>query len=219
MIDIFLIILIIMIFSLFIMVKVNKELTHLYHANQYMAGVDIGEYFSVAYHAVELFEKSLVLTSDLKRLPFLLGGKLYFWFDSHIHVSMVASGLAGVGATIVLMNGSYEAGDFDNFRALMQDDRAEDDILLVSHGFFGAVAGESPFVDIQNSHWDFEGQKILYDTITMIIFIDCDANVSAQNFSLTNIEAIYEIEIDWRPFNKAEMQEFIMEHIYAKQGD
>ena len=219
MINIFLLTIIITIVSLLVMVKITKEMTHIYHANQYIAGVDIGAANSVAYNANELFEKSLVLTSDLKRLPFLLGGKLYFWFDSHIHTSLIASGLAGVGCTIVLMNGTYEQGDFATFRDLVQDERAQDDILLVSHAFWHSIAANVGTQDIQASHWDFEGQKILYDTITMIIFVDCDANVASQNFSLTNIECVYELEIDWRPFNKAEMNEFIMEHIYAKQGD
>ena len=60
------------------MVKVNKDLTHIYHNHVYSEEVAIGADSGRSEINHELFEKSLALTSDLKRLPFLLGGKLTF---------------------------------------------------------------------------------------------------------------------------------------------
>ena len=203
------------------MVKISKELTHIYH-NQLASGlINIGDAESRADEITTLFDKSLVLTSDLKRLPYLLGGKLFVWYDSHILISMTASTVVGVGFTVVLLNGTYEIADYVNFADLMGNTRAVDDILLVLHGSFHTIASTQAgnVVNVPISHWDFEGQKILYDSITLMVFLDADANVATATFSGSNIKVNYELEIDWRPLNKAELMEFLMEHIYAKQGD
>lgn len=171
---------------------------------------------------LELFDKSLALTSDLKRLPFLLGGKVYFWLDAHALYGVGLSTLTGLGVTVVLMNGNYMQGDFLNWTALISDERANDDILLVTHGslhYHLGVAEYNVAVNIKQSHWDFEGQIVLFDTLSILIFLDADTNVSSADYLTGKIKGEAEIEIDWRPFSKGELQEFIMEHIYAKQGD
>lgn len=203
------------------MVKLIKQLTHIYHETVNSGQMPIGAASSVNSKQTELFEKSLALTQDLKRLPFLLGGKVYFWLDAHALYSVALSTLVGLGFTAVLMNGSYIDEDFGSVFDLFANPSAVDDILLVCHGNIDYII--SPLVglntEIQTSHWDFEGNVVLFDTITLFIFLDADTNVSVSDFASGKIKAQFELEIDWRPFSKAELQEFIMEHIYAKQGD
>lgn len=203
------------------MVKVNKPLTHIYHADiDNLNAIVIGQNATRATLNYELFAKSLVLTSDLKRLPYLLGGKIFIWYDSHILVNIVGSALTGIGFTVVLLNGTFDAGNYGNFNEIMDDNEAVDDILLVLHGSFHAAAGTAPVPpNVPISHWDFEGKKILYDTISLLMFLDADTNVGTADFSASNIIPSFELEIDWEPINKAEMMEFLTEHIYAKQGD
>lgn len=205
------------------MVKISKNLTHIYHLSKCSGIVAIGTAKSNNTVQEELFKKSLALTSDLERLPFLLGGKVYFWLDSAIFGNILTSAISGVGVTVVLMNGSYNNDDFDLWEALYNNPKAKDDILLVCHGIISQVTGTAPEyainVDARDSHWDFEGQIVLFDTITLLIFVDVDTNVSSADFLGCRIRGEAEIEIDWRPFSKGELQEFIMEHIYAKQGD
>lgn len=197
----------------------KKELTHIYHRVKWAEAIAIGDASDQSHVHEELFAKSLVLTSDLKRLPYLLGGKVNIWYDSHILVNMVASGLVGLGFTVVLLNGSYDSADFVHFGEVLDDPRASDDVLLILHGSFHAAAGLAPVPpNVPISHWDFEGKKILYDTITLMCFLDADTNVATAIFG-SNIRFMYELEIDWQPLNKIEMMEFLMEHIYAKQGD
>lgn len=207
------------IFSLFAMVRVKKQLTHIYHEKIDGGIVNIGENKSFEEVTTELFAKQLVLTSDLKRLPYLLGGKLSLWVDAHIGTSLIASGLRGVGINAVLMNGFYDGASFQTYPALMLDDKAQSDILMTAFGVVDALASEVASFSLPSSHWDFEGDKILYDTITLIVFLDCDTNVATSVFGASNTKAMYELEIDWKPIDKPELMEFLMEHIYARQGD
>lgn len=203
------------------MVKINKELTHIYHRQINMAGIPIGGALSGTGHVTTLFDKSLVLTQDIKRLPYLLGGKLFIWYDAHILINLVASGLVGLGFTIALLNGDYDIDNYVGFSDLMDDFKAIDDLLFVLHGSFHTIASTQAgnVINVPISHWDFEGEKILYDSFTLMGFLDCDTNVATADFPLGNVRMNYELEIDWKPTNKAEMMEFITEHIYAKQGD
>lgn len=203
------------------MVKIQKELTHIYHDVIRNAEIVIGDSSSVISRQTELFSKSLALTQDLKRLPFMLGGKVYFWLDAHALYNVTLSSLVGLGITVVLLNGSYEPDDFVTYGELIGDERVKDDVLLVAHGSLHyhttPLAGIA--LETTPSHWDFEGNVVLFDTITLFIFLDADTNVASADYLENKIKAEYEIEVDWRPFSKAELQEYIMEHIYAKQGD
>lgn len=197
---------------------VKKSLTHIYQNGQAGAVVAIGDFNSVSQKYIELFEKALVLTSDLKRLPFLLGGRLFFWYDAHIPISLVASTLAGVGFTAVLLNGNHVLPD--TFLAMMGDRTLVDDLLLTCHGIITAqAAGAGYMIHVEDSHWDFEGEVPLFDSLTLGMFTDCDNNVASANFGAGLIRVHMEIEVDWKPFSAAELKEFLMEHIYAKQGD
>ncbi len=202
--------------------KVNKELTHIYHINVSQGTITVGSAYEASEEQEELFEKSLVLTSDIKRLPYLLGGKVGFWWDANILTNMLASGLSGVGVDAILMNGEYTGNAFANLATLLADDNAKDDMLLWSHADFQLFVGTAPEygvnIEVQTGHWDFEGAVILYDKITLLIFSDANTNVSTTGFT-TNVKALAEIEIDWKQINKPELMDFIVEHIYAKQGD
>ena len=204
------------------MVKLQKELTHIYHESRGNAVISIGDSSSVNARQDELFSKSLALTQDLKRLPFLLGGKVYFWLDAHALYNVGTATLTGLGITVVLLNGNYDAAEFDTYADLVLNERAQADVLMVCHGSLHYHAGANEYgvaVNATPSHWDFEGNVVLFDTISMFIFLDADTNVAAADYAINKVKAEYEIEVDWRPFSKAELQEFIMEHIYAKQGD
>ena len=200
------------------MVKIKKNMTHIYHDNIKMAQIDIGSSKSVNNKQITLFDKSLVLTSDLKRLPLLLGGKLMINSTGNFNLDMGASNLDGLELWGVLMNGSYDADDFTQPDDLINDEKARADILLMILGLCTIDTNKVLF-QLSDSHWDFEGQKILYDAMTLLIFVEGNTNVSVANFDENNIELIMEIEIDWEPVSKAELEEFVLEHIYAKQGD
>ena len=196
----------------------KKEFTHIYHEYIQMNEIVIGVAQSSAHNQVELFEKSLVLTSDIKRLPLLLGGKLTFTTTGHLLTNMAASVITGLVWTGFLMNGTYDANLYAEPYEVWEDDRAKDDILL--HLFGVAISGsDAAVLDIQDSHWDFEGKKILYDTITLLMFAQSNVNVATSNLGRVNGYLTLEIEVDWAPVSPAELKEFVLEHIYAKQGD
>lgn len=197
----------------------KRELTHLYHQYIQNGQIAIGDFQITNEEKITLFEKSLVLTSDLKRLPYLLGGRLLIGLHANVATNIIASVINAITFDLVLLNGDYDAADFNEAEDVITDDKAKDDILLMAHGYIHALAGDTPTVDIQQSAWDFEGQKILYDTLTLLGFSYANANIGTAAFGPKNLKGFMEIEVDWKPLNKAEMMEFLMEHIYAKQGD
>lgn len=198
----------------------KKEFTHIYHEKVEANTVAIGDSLSNAIKNIELFQKSLVLTGDIKRLPVLLGGKLAFLINAHSFNKMSTSVLSGLEVAGVLMNGHYEQDDFTDLAAIYDDDRAKDDMLMTVWGIMAIkVPYDNPCIEITDSHWDFEGKTILYDTLTLIMFLAGNANVGSADLDGHLFNLTMEIEVDWEPINQKEMQEFIMEHIYAKQGD
>lgn len=198
----------------------KKLLTHIYHEKTEAGTIAIGDDASNRVNNIELFDKSLVLTGDIKRLPMLLGGKLSFLFNPHALNKMSTSVLSGLTMAGCLMNGHYSEDDFNDLAAIYNDERAKDDILLTVHASMNIkVPYDNPCIEVQDSHWDFEGKAILYDTITLMMFLSANQNVGTADLDGFLFNVAMEIEVDWDPISKPEMQEFIMEHIYAKQGD
>lgn len=201
----------------------KKELTHIEHIFEKDAvGIGIGSDHWYWEERLSLFEKSLILTSDLKRLPYMLGGKVFIQTQAELMSNMLASAVGGLEVTILLMNGYYTANDYDRFNfgeeSLVDDSRAVNDILLICHGrWHFDTTNNLAVAEVQESHWDFEGQKLLFDTVTMLSF--ARTNVAVANAILELPSGICEFEVDWRPVNKPELIEFMLEHIYAREGD
>lgn len=201
-------------------VEVERPDTHLYSEHVQAADIQIGQNYKAAAETITLFEKSLVLTSDLKRLPYLVGGKLSCYFDTTIHSDLVTAVLAGLHITSVLLNGDWKAtidGQIGTYKSIIQDKPGRrKEILLVAHGFVWRDTA-TLMIYFEPEHFQYVGEKVLYDTITLALFADAGAAAQAALASYAWSEML--IEVDWKPLNEDDLQEFLMEHIYARGGE
>lgn len=200
----------------------QKELTHIYTLHRSIGSVNIGSSSRIQATPLELFAKTLPLTSDLKRLPYLLGFNMHVWLSPDISGEVGAGAVENIAFSGILLNGTYTA-TFSRAQDVLDDPRASDDIIGMCSGIVlttGLIGADQPkSIDIQNFAWDFEGRKILYDTVTLLTFAETEVNVGDSAIAEDMIDIIVHMEVDWRPVSLKEIQEFIMEHIYAKQGD
>lgn len=204
------------------MVMIDRPNTHIYHMDIKAPTLDIGKEIIVAVVTLELYDKSLVLTSDIKKLPYLLGGSLKVFHDVSLRGDLAASGLGGVATHAILMNGDWSAilnGELRYQEAILDVPSRQKEILLVAHSTVYQNATIFYFVVVTDqAPWDFEGEHILYDTISLVIFADVDTAVGGTPLgSYSWSEAI--LEIDWKDINKKELDDYIREHIFARAGD
>ena len=201
----------------------KRPQTHIYLEYCVMEAIGSGKESTVSVKHIELYDKSLVLTSDIKQLPFLVGGGLNGFFDPSIMDDLVASGASGMQCDMVLLNGQYDDalfGDALNYGALYQSDilaipGRRKDVLLVAHiSIMHKTAAATTVFFNDPSKWDFEGEAILYDTLTLLCFTNTDVSLGAGFSGYGHCEAI--LEIDWKPISTKEMDEFIRESIFAR---
>jgi len=203
-------------------VNVNKQDTHIYFDYLEAGEITVGAEKDVVSEGIELYDKSLVLTSDIKRLPHLLGGSLKAFYDSSLIDDLIASGLTGIDITVVLMNGDYSGifigGTNDYVPDLLEVPSRRKDVLMVSHKIFSLNAANNVIIfQEDNDFWDFEGEVILMDTITLVIFANAGSAVSSVALaSYAWAESI--LEIDWKPISNKDLQDYVMEHVFARQG-
>lgn len=202
-------------------VEIEKADTHIYSEYVSATSINTGEATSIAAVPIVLFDKSLVLTSDLKRLPYIVGGKCAVYFDPTIHTDLVTSVLAGLHVTVALFNGDMVseldgANNLTWIQAIMDVLSRKKELLMVAHGLI--------WRDVQNLELEFDhgqflysGEKILYDTLTLAIFANSDANPTQALASFAWGEVV--IEVDWKEFSEADLKEFLLEHVYARGGD
>jgi hypothetical protein len=153
----------------------------------------------------ELYEKSLALTSDLKRVPILRGIHVSWDVSAGWVQSMGGEGIVEYNAEVQLYNAPA-------------DDQDDDEILGEWEMDLTIVAG-SP--DVSKTIWaddegyQFEGGILLNDTISFGTQVATDGtNVGADLVSLATCVIV--LEVDWVKLTKAQMNEFIQEHLFAR---
>jgi hypothetical protein len=157
-------------------------------------------------NSYEFYEKSLALTSDLKRVPILRA--------IHASWSPAAGWVQSIGGTgAVEWNGQVIMYNAPNA------DQDPDEILGEWEFDFTIVAG-SP--DVAKTIWGddegyvFQGGILLNDTVSFKTSAATDGtNVSGDLTPLA--EVILVLEVDWVKLTKAQMNEFIQEHLFARR--
>jgi hypothetical protein len=184
------------------------ELNHLYKVQASNDEIAIGQNTVITYQPMELFEKSLALTSDLRRVPILRGSHLTGWLDRLIKSSIVASGLNLVTFTIEVYSG-YSDGVTSDIGGL------EDLLLHKQMVVFYNNTATTFFIHVEEAPWDYEGGMLLSDYVTLVLTTATDANVAGTAFPANMLYAHMFLEIDWFPINKNEFKNFILESVYA----
>lgn len=185
------------------MVKPNLkyELNHIDSVGLASLGIAIGVQNSTAEVELQLFEKSLALTSDLKRLPILRSKKGIITFGGNIGGLMGGSGLGGLTATINLYNGIIDTKN----------------IIDVMEVFVSQSGNIIQSTTENHESWDLEGGILLKDKLTMVLALSGSGLVAAADIPAGILFARWLLEIDWTPVSKKEFEEFILESVYAEQ--
>jgi len=177
------------------------NLNHIYQtadANDTMAG---GTTYQQKVNTQELFERPLALASDLKRLPILRGLSGGIRAYASLRDNMLAAGCITSTVICSVYNGDVEA---DNLIG-----------RWAAHAFYWD-ATKSFDLEIEPVTWDYEGGVLLMDEIN-IVFELANAPTNPNNFGASWAYDLF-LEIDWTPVSKAQLQDFIMEYLYAR-GD
>ena len=198
------------------MVNVGQKynLNHIYDEKLYNGTILVGASSDTIIKGITLFERSLALTSDLKRLPILRSLSFLPDISALIVSSMTASNLTNLKVQIELFNENLTAEEYEIILADQEGLITVDRIWGATiHAYYNASLGFQLQIDCES--WDFEGGKLLNDKLTLGLYAQANGNVAGTSFppSMAGFTAF--LEIDWVPVTKNEFQEFILENVYA----
>jgi len=181
--------------------KTEYELNHIYHIRVLNTEISVGDKTCTITTLLELFQKSLALTSDLKRLPILRGitgtWLMYAGFDS----SLVATG-----------NGEFNC----QVRLYNDDDTSDIEQMIWEVMAYGAGDGTNlQCIALPALSWDYEGGVLLNNEIALWFEFSLKDDAVTNAFPASYIGVSLFLEIDWYPVSKKEFQEFILENVYA----
>jgi len=188
------------------MVSINEKynLNHIYHINTTSSVISIGSANSANTEELELFQKSLALASDLKRLPILRGIFASTDFSVAAPNEMNTSSIRNIKWSVELYNDDVESQD-------------EGELLARWTLYCAQTNGVLEFVGFDMSSWDYEGGILLSDKVSIKGELFSSSNVATADFPADRFNGDVFLEIDWVPVSKSQLDDFIREHIYAKQ--
>lgn len=187
--------------------KTGYELNHIYNflsesdeqAAAASASEDIQE--------IELFDKSLALASDLKRLPIMRGGSIKFRIHRNFIPYLVGAVVVGFTARCTLYN-------------CAANEVADRHRLGTANLYCNIViANIDGLLVVNDWNWDYEGGVLLNPTITIVMSNGTNVAITGDALPEGMIKAEVDIEIDWHPITKKQFEEYIVESVYAKEAE
>lgn len=197
--------------------SLKYELNHIYYQVKASAQVDIGDDYSDIADWIEFFEKSLALTSDLKRLPILRS----LWVDKQVSkailAAMVASGISHAQAVITVFNEDLTQEEIDvilnNIQTLEEHDVIWSGTVDI---WYSAVAPVYMHESFCIPVWQLAGGKLLNNKITTNVRVLTNAVAAGAAFPTASFCFPVFMEVDWTPVTKEQFEQYILEHVYAK---
>ena len=158
------------------------------------------------------FEKSLALSSDLKRLPIIRSAQIIPHFDARLAAALT-------GAAVNLM--TFRIRIFNREDVPDQDDDDEKDNGLIGEVSCYCSVASSKWVILEVEHfeWFLKG-GLVNDAgkVSMWGQIRFDGTTATNPIPAGYIEAICQLEIDWFPVSDKQMKDFAVEHIFARDA-
>ena len=202
----------------------SKNLNHIYNKVLPCPGLVIGLTFNSDTFELELFERSLALTSDLKKLPILVGIHCFPNIFSAIAQKKTSSGITGLATMLLIFNGDIDVDLEDSVFTRDADfiDQLNESGNLIWTGYWKGEQGGSPVSHILETvnkpAWDYEGAILLTHELNFLVITAADAAVSSVDLPATLMSWHCMFEVDWMPVSKPKMTEYIVENVYAR-GD
>lgn len=197
----------------------KRALNHIYPIYAISPQLDVGEvHHSVVCNRRVLFEKSMVLAEDLDRLPCLVGHMSSGWTEEDMIAIMGVGGVQKLQADFFLIDGNVNDNEVVGIDTIQQMVESFDmnilahlhiDVIMHITASIGTVIND-------RCSWDFEGQRVLSDTISIVGNIrtndPVEGAIQARAFS-----SLFLLEIDWKPITKKQLTEYLMEHVYTQR--
>lgn len=185
--------------------KVDYELNHIYRlaTNNPELIVAVTEWDNS--EELELFQKSLALASDLKRLPVLRSLSGCVELDADMRAHMGNASVEIIDFILKLYNG--DANEMD----------AEHQIWAGAGVIYFDTTAKTAQIHLPNIDWDYEGGLLLGDTITLGLIGECDGAVTTNIIPSAMLKAVIFLEIDWTPITSKQLDDYIKEHVYARE--
>lgn len=184
--------------------QLTYNLNHIYRVYVYQGEIAVGasEDDSETDFQLELYERSIALAGDLKKLPVLRGLSGSWSLNGAIISRMGAAGssINGINCEIIV----YDANDND------------EDWELIRYSLFVYQESGSHVVEKEPIVWDYEGGYVLNNTITIRIITSASNNAATNAFPEKTIEAYVFFEVDWVPATKQQVTDYINEFIFAR---
>lgn len=184
--------------------KTEYELNHLYPVQVLQQEIAIGAAQDVSYQTIQLFNKSLALASDLKRLPILRGFSGSWSLPPALGFAMNASGVTEISLSAAIYN-------------CKQEDIGIDKIIARFNAKVVAVAAAVTVIDFENIYDNIVGGILCGEELTIQLITTCNQVAAGAAFAADNFYVIAIPEIDWLPISKKQFEEFILESVYAKE--
>jgi hypothetical protein len=193
------------------------NLNHIYVTPIGNEAVVIGADQSIEIVELTLFEKSLALTSDLKRLPIIRGITIQLVPEATFCGYSNTCGVPGVKAECLVYNKTFTEAEIEAIFAANEQYDNKNDLLWCDHLLVQYILASSVLsITRNNAVWPFRGGVLADNVMTIALDLHMSGNVSTSDFPADEIKAIVFCEVDWVPISSKEFQEYILENVYAE---
>jgi hypothetical protein len=195
--------------------ELSYNLNHVYTEQIGNAEVAIGAHSDLSTASMELFDKSLALTSDLKRLPVIRSVAISPEFARTLAGALAASGIVFSVWSIAVWNGEYTVTELDGY--ISNHEETEHGLLwhLTACIFYNTTSGIFT-ITYSNPVWPYRGGILAENELTLHSYWGLDANVAGTALPADTAFARFYIEVDWVPVSKKEFEAFVLEAYYAR---
>jgi hypothetical protein len=197
------------------MVNANQKynLNHIYYKYCAPGNLAVGYHVELDVIDIELFNKSLALTSDLKRLPILRSIMVNERYGRLTAAQMQASAVTNAILTLIVLNEKLNVAELETvwLNNLWEDH----EVIYCAEMTIQQTAGQLTYHQLNESAWSFLGGILLGSNLTIGLITATATNVAAAQLPPVGAFDFF-AEIDWQPVSKDEFEQFILENVYAK---
>ena len=168
-----------------------------------------------------LFEKSLALTGDLKRLPVIRSISLQINPKPNCYYYLSLTGAIEIKADFLLFNKTFTEAELEAIWNASEQYDSKNDILWSTYFICHcrpapANGNENIAYIVPNPVWPFRGGILAKNILTLALTATLNGAAAGTSFPADAIMGIAYVEIDWVPISTNEFKEYILESVYAE---
>ena len=188
----------------------NEQLNHFYKVNTNPTRIEIGDTTGLVNNdTIELYEKSLALMSELKRLPIIRSAEAIFG-AADLFKLMDASAINGFTLTVQMFNGKKEITSFGDYT---DEDMFFHKELTIQVNDSTAATNTSSISLVDGGFIPKASSILGKSEVTILTRLSADEVVAGAVFDPMGVPII--IEVDWIKASKNQIDDYIREAWFA----